>query len=91
MDMIKFARIQDPIYTQIDDEVVVMGPKDDLYYGLNPVGAEIWNLLESKPMSLEEITTHLQAIYELDEAQAITDVKIFINDMITQALITTTS
>ena len=30
----------------LDGEAVILNLKDDVYYGLNPVGARIWNLIQ---------------------------------------------
>jgi hypothetical protein len=86
-----FSLISDPIYTHIDDEIVVMGPNDELYYALNPVGTELWNLLELKPHSLEALTEHLQQIYEVTQTQASEDVALFIEHMMDKELIVQTT
>ena len=44
------SRNDDVAYTYIDDEMVLMGAEDGLYYGINCVGAEIWKHLENGMM-----------------------------------------
>lgn len=75
------ARNPEVAYTYMDDEMVIMGADDNLYYGINAIGVEIWSLLESNPQSLHDICAHLQQIYEVDEDQCIADATHFINTM----------
>ena len=43
---------KDAVHCDVEDEVVILGLKDGVYYGLNPVGAFIWDLIqESKTVA----------------------------------------
>ncbi|MGO9123094.1 MAG: PqqD family protein [Desulfomonilaceae bacterium] len=35
-------------YTELNDGVTILGLSDGVYYGLNSVGARIWNLIQEK-------------------------------------------
>lgn len=83
----KFVPNPDVVYTHIDSDIVMMGPENGLYYAMNGVGAEIWTLLEAKPMSLEGICGHIQKNYSVDTTQCMTDTSTFIDDMIAQKMI----
>ncbi len=82
-----FSLTQDPVFVQINDEIVVMSPKDDQNYALNPVGAALWNLLESQSMTQEEMADYLTQIYEVDKEQAMADVSAFIQTMMDHDLV----
>ena len=74
-------------FTEIDDDVVMMGPENGLFYGVNSVGAEIWNLLQSNALSLSEICEQILQRYDVDESQCATDVKLFVEDLLNQGML----
>jgi len=80
----------DVVFTQIDEDIVMMDPESGEYHGLNMVGAELWNLLESKPMNLNGMVSYLKETYELDEATATTDVHAFVETMLKQDFLVVT-
>jgi hypothetical protein len=38
--------VKEQVSANLEDEVVILHLKDGVYYGLNPLGARIWNLLQ---------------------------------------------
>jgi hypothetical protein len=52
----------DQVGANLDGETVLLGLKDGVYYGLNPVGARIWSLLE-QPSTVAEIRDRILAEY----------------------------
>ena len=72
------------VYTQVEDEIVMMSPNDGAYHGLNLVGAELWTLLEEKPMTLKDLASYLQATYTLDEGVALNDASVFVKAMLAE-------
>lgn len=78
-------------YTYIDDEAVLMGMADETLYGLNAVATEILKHIESRALSLEDITCFLTTNYEIDEACGMEDAKLFIQDMLDKQLIVVTA
>lgn len=75
---------EDVVFTQIDEDIVMMDPTSGEYHGLNRVGAELWNLLDSKPMNLDGMVSYLKETYELDDETATTDVNHFLEAMLKQ-------
>ena len=53
------ARSADPLTAEVDDELVMLDPRDSVYYGLNAVGRRIWELLE-RPQSVATLCATLQ-------------------------------
>lgn len=82
-----FSLNRDAIFAQINDEIVVMGFKNEENYAINPVGAKLWNLLESRPVSLNEMVQYLTECYGVTSAIAIQDVTHFLNTLFEQDLI----
>jgi len=81
----------DVVFTQVDEDIVMMDPENGEYHGLNMVGAELWNLLESKPMDLNGMVNYLKETYELDAASATTDVTAFVETMLKQDFLVVTA
>lgn len=76
----------DIAYTHIDEDMVVIG-EDGLFHGVNAVGTDLWSLLESGETSLQTICDYLLQHYDTTEEQCITDVKNFVNSLITQKMV----
>ena len=55
------------IATEIDGEVVIVALESGRYYGLDPVGSEIWRRLEA-PKSLADLCTELTGHFDGDPA-----------------------
>jgi len=59
-------RSSEPLQAGLDDEVVMMSVEKGSYYGLDPVGARIWELLES-PKQVSEVVADLLEAYEVEK------------------------
>lgn len=75
------------ISSKIDEEVILMSIEADSYFGLEPVGSRIWELLSKQPASVDELVTSLMEEYEVDEATCRDDVQQFLDDMSAKKLI----
>lgn len=83
----ELSRSPDVAFTQIDDDIVMMGPKDSLFYGVNSVGTAIWSLLESKTLTLKDICKQIQQDYEVTETQCVEDITRFVESMVEQHML----
>lgn len=83
----KISRNPDVAFTQIDDDLVIMGPEDSLFYGVNAVGTKIWTLLEFNTLTLNEICEQIQHDFAVTEAQCIEDSMQFVNAMVEQNML----
>jgi hypothetical protein len=45
--------------SKIDEEVILMSIAADSYFGLEPVGSRIWELLTKQPASIDELVVIL--------------------------------
>ena len=54
--------------SDLEGEAVILNLKSGAYYGLNAVGARIWNLLQ-EPRTVSEIRDTLLAEYEVEPQQ----------------------
>ncbi len=63
------------IFKPLAEGAVLFSMKDEVYYGLNPVGMRIWQLLPPVHASLDDLCTSLQADYpQVDPAVLRSDV-----------------
>ena len=54
------------VHCDVEDEVVILGLKDGVYYGLNPVGAFIWGIIQ-EPKTVAEIKDAVLDEYDVSE------------------------
>lgn len=83
----KISRNPDVSYTQIDNDLVMMGPKDDLFYGVNDTGTKIWSLLEFNDLTFGAIHERIQQEYEVTEAACLEDLTQFVEAMVAQNML----
>ena len=83
----KWQIIPQILSSKIDEEVILMSIEADSYFGLDPIGSYIWELLSKQPSTVNELVVLLTEEYEIDEETCRKDVQIFINDMSTRKLI----
>lgn len=76
------------IATAMDGELVMLDVAKGSYYGLNPVGAHLWHLLE-KEQGLEDLVASVEAHFEMGAEDVRTDLGAFVEDMIKNGLIET--
>lgn len=72
--------------TTLGDEVAMMSIDEGVYYGLNPVGARIWHLIE-EPLSVAQICDQLIAEYDVDPDTCRRDVAAFIDALRTKEVV----
>lgn len=76
------------IYQTLNDELVLLNMESQQYFGLDDVGADIWQLLlEHKSTDL--VATHLLAKYQVDEETARRDVEKLVNELLSAGLVRT--
>jgi hypothetical protein len=60
--------------------------KDEFYYGLNSIGAFIWNLVQ-EPKTLNEVERAILNEYDVEEETCYNDLKEIIKDLMDKGLI----
>jgi hypothetical protein len=64
----------------VDDELMMLNVERGAYYSLDPIAAEIWNMLE-KPARVLELAEQLQKRYAVTPEQCQADVLAFLEEM----------
>ena len=73
--------------SKIDEEAILMSFEAESYFGLDPVGSRIWELLSKKSLTTDELVVLLMEEYEINETTCREDVQRFIDDMSAKKLI----
>ena len=70
----------------LGDEAAILNMKNSVYYGMNPVGATVWNLLK-QPKTIAEIRDAIIEEYEVEEKRCEQDLLTLLEEMRSEGLI----
>jgi hypothetical protein len=76
----------DVLFRLVGDEGVLVNLRTELYFGLNPVGTRMWNVLSSAN-SIQAAYDTLLEEYEVEPAQLRADLEELIEQLLRQKLI----
>jgi hypothetical protein len=76
----------DQLSTRLGDEIVILGLRDSVYYGLSDVGARIWDLIQTR-RTLGEIVSVLVDEYDVSREEAAAGVDQLITELETRGLV----
>jgi hypothetical protein len=74
---------------QVGGEAVVLHLDDGIYYGLNEVGARIWQLVQ-KELTVGDIVDVIVAEYEVERAECLSDVQELVAGLLEHKLVIVT-
>ena len=80
------SRNPEIIHSAMDDEVVMMSVDQGLFFGLDKIGAHIWEILET-PKTGEEVISLLLSQYDVNRDQCENDTLRFLNNMLDKKVI----
>ena len=72
--------IPEQVSCDLDEEVVILGLQDGVYYGLDPVGARVWAIIQ-EPHAVREIRDLLIQEYDVTGQQCEADVLAFLEQL----------
>jgi hypothetical protein len=70
----------------LGDEAAILHMSSGVYYGLDPVGARIWKLLE-QPKSVEDLRTAIVDEYDVESAKCESDLLSLLEKLRAEGLI----
>ena len=79
----------DQLSTRLADEIVILGLRDSVYYGLSDVGARIWDLLQTR-RTLGEIVSVLVEEYDVSREEAAAGLDRLVRELETRGLVAIT-
>ena len=88
-DTTKFSAISQQVSCELADETVVLALDEGIYYGLNPVGRRIWELL-TEARTLKEICDVLLNEYNVELERCEQEVRTLLDELSEKKLIEVT-
>jgi Coenzyme PQQ synthesis protein D (PqqD) len=76
----RLVRSRDLLTAVVDEDTVMFAPDQGVYFGLDPVGTRVWELLE-EPRSIDDLCRILGDEYEIDAETCRTDVGALIAEL----------
>ena len=81
------AVAEDVVSCDLDGEAAILNLKDGVYYGLNPVGARIWRLVQ-EPVTLDRILEVILEEYDVEAEQCLQDTTELLEELQNKGLVT---
>jgi len=85
-DKSRIAVSADQVSCDLAGEAAILNLKNSVYYGLDPVGASVWSLIQ-EPKTVAEIREALLGIYNVDSSQLESDLQSLLTQLSEQGLI----
>lgn len=82
----KVSVAKDVVSCDLVEEAALLNLKDGIYYGLNPVGARIWNILQ-KPVQVSEILDTMVEEYDVEKDVAEADLMELLGQLLERELV----
>jgi hypothetical protein len=76
----------DVVSCDLDGEAAILNLKDGVYYGLDPVGAKIWNLIQ-KPIRLNDVVEIIWDEYDVDINRCKDDIFELVEELLNNGLV----
>lgn len=78
--------VEQQVSSQLGDETVILHLEDGIYYGLDPVGTSIWNLMQ-EPRRVGEIRDRIVDEYDVEPGRCECDLIALLEDLSERRLI----
>jgi len=72
--------------TTLGDDVVILGLRDTVYYGLSGAGTRIWHLLQAR-RRVDEIARSIVAEFDVTHDRAVADLQELLADLEARGLV----
>ncbi len=86
----RVAAAPDLMASELAGEMVLLNLADGVYYGLDAVGAYIWQMLD-QPRTVSAVVDDVVAQYHVDRVRCEDDVLTFLGDLSTRGLVVVAS
>jgi hypothetical protein len=74
------------VWTATDGEAVILNTEHGVYYGLDEVGARVWELLR-EPRRIAELRDQLLAEYAVESAKCDADLQALLSELVDAGLV----
>lgn len=83
----RLAASREQVSVELEGEAVILGLADGVYYGLDPVGAAAWALLEREPHTVAQLRDAVAGQFQVDAPTAERDLLGLLHDMLARGLV----
>ena len=77
---------KDQVSSDLGSEAAILNLKNSVYYGLDPIGARVWQLVQ-EPTTLGHIRDVLRTEYDVEAAQLEADIRDLLQELAAQGLV----
>jgi hypothetical protein len=77
---------KDYVYCNVEDEMVLLGMEDGIYYGLNPVGAFVWEQI-TEPKTIDQVRDAILDEYDVGKEECERDLFELLREMTAKGLV----
>jgi hypothetical protein len=77
---------RDQVSCDLAGEAAILDMKSGIYYGLNAVGARIWNLIQ-EPKTVDEVAAAILAEYDVEADRCQHDIVALLQDLAAYGLV----
>lgn len=77
---VRYSRSESAVSVNIEGEEIILESRSGNYLALNPVAADVWDLLRT-PKLINELIEAIIAIYEVEEPQCSQDIERLLSAM----------
>jgi len=86
----KYKLTSQQIASNVGGEIVILNHNKGEYYGLDEVGALVWNSLEEQPQTLDSLCSAVLEDYDIDKQTCLEDIELLLKDLISEKLVEVT-
>jgi hypothetical protein len=72
---------------ELDGEVAILNMNNGVYYGLNPIGALIWKLIEENSVNVTQITELVLTEYDVEKDLCRRDIFELLEELLKNGLV----
>lgn len=77
---------REQVSCDLDGEAAILNLKSGVYYGLDPVGARVWSLIQ-KPRTVDSIRDVLVEEYDVEPARCLSDLLALLTELAEEGLL----
>src|SRR5688500_13482907 len=78
--------VRETVFSDLGNEIAILNLRSGKYFGLNPVGAFVWNLIQEK-RTIEDICNQVVDAYDVPRDRFETDLHNLLSELLAEDLI----
>ncbi|WP_428657892.1 PqqD family protein [Runella sp.] len=82
-----FKLSNNQVSSSLDNETIILNHDAGVYYGLDEVGTLVWEQLQQKPTTVEDLKKIVLEEFEIDEETCENDIKTLLKELMNEKLV----